>query len=250
MTQANGNTDRAALELRSIRAAYGGNVVVRDASLSVPARSIVALIGPNGAGKTTLLRVAAGQLKVHQGETLLFGDDISKQSPNRRARRGLCLVPEGRGIFRALTVRENLLLYTPPWATDTRIDRAIEAFPFLSGRLKVLAGSLSGGQQQMLALARVYLAEPRVALLDEVSMGLAPIIIDEIFTTLRKFAESGIALLVVEQYVTRALAMSDHVYMLNQGDVIFSGSPSEVDEDSLLRGYLGTDAAMSPADDR
>jgi len=242
-TSATNGSSQALLKLSGIDAAYGRQVVTRGVTVEVPPSSIVALLGPNGAGKTTLLRVASGLLRPRSGYVSLGGHEVTSTSPHARSARGLCLIPEGRGIFRSLTVAENLLLQRPPWVTEDHTDQALEAFPILGSRLKQAAGNLSGGQQQMLALSRVYLSEPRVVLFDEVSMGLAPIVVDEIFEALARFAAQGIAMLVVEQYVSRALAMSDHVYLLNQGTVTFSGAPSDLDEEAVMREYLGSDVA-------
>jgi branched-chain amino acid transport system ATP-binding protein len=230
-----------ALELGGVTAAYGRTVVVRDVSLAVPETGIVALLGPNGAGKTTLLRVCAGLLRPTSGSVRIGGIDATSAPAFQRARDGLCLIPEGRGIFPSLTVAENLRLHTPPWSSENRLDRALDAFPVLRDRLKQRAGSLSGGQQQMVALARVYLAQTKVALLDEVSMGLAPLVVDEIFEQLVLMARSGIALLLVEQYVNRALEMADHVYLMNQGTMAFSGPPSQLDEETVVARYLGAE---------
>jgi branched-chain amino acid transport system ATP-binding protein len=229
------------LELDAITAGYGRTVVLRDVTIRVAPRSILALLGPNGAGKTTLLRVASGLLGVNQGTVRLFGEDVTGSAPNHRAKQGLCLMPEGRGIFRSLSVSENLLLHTPPWMKEERLERALTAFPVLRERLKQTAGNLSGGQQQMLALARIHLADPQVVLLDEVSMGLAPLVVAEIFDTLNELAKSGISIVLVEQYVTRALDMADHVYMINRGRITFDGPPSALDERTVLQGYLGAD---------
>jgi branched-chain amino acid transport system ATP-binding protein len=157
----------------------------------------------------------------------------------------LCLVPEGRGVFPRLTVRENLRLQTPPWRRGVDVEVALDAFPVLRDRLGQRAGRMSGGEQQMLALARCFLAEPTVLLLDEVSMGLAPRIVDEIYASLRTLAQAGTTLIVVEQYVNRALAMSDTVHLLNRGRITFSGSPEALDEHAVLEGYLGADIPTS-----
>jgi branched-chain amino acid transport system ATP-binding protein len=229
-----------ALELSSIKAAYGDNLVLRDTTISVGERSIVALLGPNGAGKTTLMRVAAGLIRPLSGQVTLFGKDVTNKSPSERVcQGGLSLVPEGRGIFRSLTVAENLLLFCPPNTEIDRTDLAIEAFPLLATRLNQVAGSLSGGEQQMLSLARVYLSGARVVLVDEVSMGLAPLVVDEMFEAISALARQGVALLMVEQYVTRALAMCDHVYILNHGSIQYSGRPDDLDEEMIWREYLG-----------
>lgn len=235
----------AVLELRGVTAGYGRTTVLRNVDLSVPRGKTVALIGPNGAGKTTLLRVAAGLLKPSAGTVHIDDEDLTQRVPNRRTRRGLCLIPEGRGVFRHLTVRENLRLQVPPWSKDGSIDRAIEAFPVLGGRMSQLAGSLSGGEQQMLALSRSYLADPRVVLLDEVSMGLAPKIVEEIFESLRLLAETGVSLLLVEQYITQAMGIADVVVLLDRGQVSFTGPPAQLKQDALLRGYLGIDLSTS-----
>ena len=240
-TEANPSDAVAALELRDITAAYGRTVVVRDASLRVPERGLVALLGPNGAGKTTLLRIAAGLMRPRQGDVHVLGADMTTSSPSERAKRGLCLIPEGRGIFRTLSVRENLVLHTPPWSRKDSIEQAIDAFPVLGDRLKQTAGSLSGGEQQMLALARVFLAQPKVVLLDEVSMGLAPIVVEQIFESLQRLTDQGIALLLVEQYVNRALEMCDYAYLINRGVITFGGRPEELDEGAVVEGYLGAD---------
>jgi branched-chain amino acid transport system ATP-binding protein len=227
------------LALQSVSAGYGRTTVLRDVDLAVPAGKIVALLGPNGAGKTTLLRAASGLLSVSTGQVRLSGSDVTRQPPYRRAINGLCLVPEGRGIFPNLSVRENLLLQVPPTRKDVGYEPALEAFPILSERLAQRAGSLSGGQQQMLALSRCFLSDPRVVLLDEVSMGLAPRIIDEIFDALVKLSQHGVALLLVEQYVNRALGIADHVYLLGRGRITFSGPPNELNEAELIRRYVG-----------
>jgi branched-chain amino acid transport system ATP-binding protein len=148
-------------------------------------------------------------------------------------------VPEGRGVFPSLTVRENLALQSPAGKETESIERAVSAFPRLGERLQQLAGTMSGGEQQMLALARTYVQSPSIILLDEVSLGLAPKIVDEIFEFLERLKATGASLLLVEQYVNRALAIADRVYLLNRGEVVFSGSPDEVDEATLFEQYVG-----------
>jgi len=235
-----------ALELDGITAGYGRATILWDVTVSVAGGVAVALLGPNGAGKTTLLRVAAGLLRPSAGEVRLAGEPVSSRRASQRARRGLCLVPEGRGVFPNLSVRENLRIQVPPWDRSRGIDPALDAFPILRERLDVAAGSLSGGEQQMLALSRCFLAEPKVVLLDEVSMGLAPRIIDEIFEALLELQRRGASLLLVEQYVSRALRVADHVYLLGRGRVEFSGPPSQLDEGKLMRRYIGGDLAGRP----
>jgi branched-chain amino acid transport system ATP-binding protein len=219
----------------AVSAGYGDSLVLRDVDLVVPSGRVVALLGPNGAGKTTLLRVAAGQVSCRKGRLLLMGDDVTDWPSDRRARRGLCLVPEGRGIFPTLTVGEHLRLYSGRDASA----RAVDAFPKLRDRLDQTVGTMSGGEQQMVALARAYVTDAPFVLLDEVSMGLAPNLVDEVFEFIRQLATSGRSLLLVEQYITKALAVADYVYLLNRGRVSFAGEPAEVDNDALFSEYVG-----------
>jgi branched-chain amino acid transport system ATP-binding protein len=229
------------LELRGIEAGYGEHTVLRDVSLTVQPGTVVAVLGPNGAGKTTVLRVASGLLRPSAGAVLLGGEDVTRARPHARARRGLCHIPEGRGIYPTLTVRENLVLSSCQGEEAAVLDRATSAFPVLGGKLRQAAGQLSGGQQQMLSLVRAYLTEPKLVLVDEASMGLAPVIVDQVFEFLGQIAASGAALVIVEQYVSRALALADRVYLLNKGGVVFSGQPKDVGDD-LFAHYLGTAA--------
>ncbi|GAA0619801.1 ABC transporter ATP-binding protein [Sporichthya brevicatena] len=222
-----------------VTAGYGESTVLRGVSLEVPDGTVAALLGPNGAGKTTLMRVAAGLIRPRSGRLSLGGADITRSSPNQRVKRGLCHIPEGRGVFPSLTVRENLSLQSAPGQQAQSIERAVSAFPRLGERLPQLAGTMSGGEQQMLALARAYIQNPRVVLLDEVSLGLAPKVVDEIFEFLAKLRDGGAALVLVEQYVNRALALADQVYLLNRGEIVFSGSPDQVDEATLFEQYVG-----------
>jgi branched-chain amino acid transport system ATP-binding protein len=229
------------LELRGVTAGFGELTVLRDVNVAVAQGQAVALLGPNGAGKTTMLRLAAGLMRPRAGAVLINGEDVTRRSSDQRARRGLCLIPEGRGIFRNLSVRDNLRLGVPPWRSSG-IDDALEAFPILRDRLGQAAGTLSGGEQQMLALARSYLAKPSVVLLDEISMGLAPKIVDQIFASLATLAATGIGLLLVEQYVERALEMVDQVYLLNRGRITHHGPAAEVTRDTILSHYMGESA--------
>jgi branched-chain amino acid transport system ATP-binding protein len=226
------------LALDSVVGGYGETTVLRDVTLTVPEASVVALLGANGAGKTTVMRVASGELRPRAGRVLMDERDISTAAPFQRWKLGVCHIPEGRAVFPGLTVRENLLTFAKGRAEEA-LTRATEAFPVLAERIGQRAGMLSGGEQQMLALARAYVTEPRVVLLDEVSMGLAPKIVEDIFTFIGLLAATGASLLLVEQYVSRALELADHVYVLNRGRVTFSGPPSELDEENVLAGYLG-----------
>jgi branched-chain amino acid transport system ATP-binding protein len=237
------NTTAAVLQFDRVSAGYGTTTVLREVSFQVRPGHVVALLGPNGAGKTTVLRTASGIVRPTSGMVSLDGVDLGKEATHRRAARGLCLIPEGRGIFKSLTVRENLRLQVPAGETrsDEAIGRALTVFPALKDRMKDAVGHLSGGQQQMLSLARAYVTNPRVILLDEVSMGLAPRVADEMFQALRILAATGTAMLMVEQYVTRAMAMADIVVLLNKGTVSYVGPPSELDEQAVLQGYLGVE---------
>jgi branched-chain amino acid transport system ATP-binding protein len=227
------------LELRGVTAGYGSHTVLRDVNLVVPDNAVVALLGPNGAGKTTLLRVASGLLRPSSGRVLVDGVDATGWPPHKLSQAGVCHVPEGRGIFRALSVKDNIRLQAKDGVADNPIDAVAEAFPRLGERLAQRAGTMSGGEQQMLALARAYVAGAETVLLDEVSMGLAPKIIDEIFEYLHRLASQGAALLLVEQYVARALELADFVYILNKGRVQFVGESDELGEEQILASYLG-----------
>jgi branched-chain amino acid transport system ATP-binding protein len=227
------------LEFRNISAGYGTGKVLENISLVIPDGAVVALLGPNGAGKTTLLKVASGLLRPSSGQLILDGADVTGASPYELARAGICHVPEGRGIFPTLSVADNLRLQAPRSMDRRAAERASAVFPQLAQRLSQLAGTMSGGEQQMLALTRAYVAEVATVLLDEVSMGLAPKIVDEIFEYLRRLAAEGRSLLVVEQYVARALALADYVYIVNRGRIRFVGEPSEVEDHTVLESYLG-----------
>jgi branched-chain amino acid transport system ATP-binding protein len=228
------------LALDGISAGYGASAVLRDVTVSVPKGSMVALLGANGAGKTTLLRVASGLLRPTAGQVRVGGAVVTGQPAHRRARHGLCLIPEGRGIFPSLTVRENLEIEVPPWVKDTAPGRALDMFPVLGSRMKQVAGTLSGGEQQMLALARAVLAEPKVILVDEISMGLAPKLVDSLFEVLAELAATGISMLIVEQYIQRALELCSLAYIINKGTVVYSGPSQSLQRDTILREYLGT----------
>lgn len=228
------------LELRNITAGYDTGTVLHDVTLVVPDNAVVALLGPNGAGKTTLLRVASGLLRSRSGQMILDGVDVTGQQPFQLARRGVCHVPEGRGVFAALSVADNLRLQASARVDRAAVDEAASVFPRLGERRSQRAGTLSGGEQQMLALSHAYVGDPSYVLLDEVSMGLAPKIVDEIFSYLHDLASQGTALLLVEQYVSRALALADFVYILNRGEVSFAGEPGEISEETVLNSYLGS----------
>jgi branched-chain amino acid transport system ATP-binding protein len=233
------------LRIDGVTAGYGAMTALWDVSINVPRSSVVALFGPNGAGKTTLLRVASGLLRPRAGAVVLDGQDVTGCSTHRLATLGLCHIPESRGIFAPLSVRENLLLFSPHGDEGTGLERAIDAFPILEGRLDQVAGTMSGGEQQMLALARAYISGARVILLDEVSMGLAPIIVDAIFGFLDRVAKEGLSLLVVEQYVNKALAIADYAYIMVRGRIRFAGDCAELVDEDVFHRYLGIEVGAT-----
>ena len=227
------------LELRNVSAGYGNGKVLENVSLVVPDGAVVALLGPNGAGKTTLLKVMSGLLRPSAGQILLDGTDVHCGIPLRAGASRDLSRPGGP---RHLSDPQRGRQPAPPGAEvgDRRaVALAASVFPRLEQRRNQLAGTMSGGEQQMLALSRAYVAEPSTVLLDEVSMGLAPKIVDEIFDYLRRLAAEGISLLVVEQYVARALELADYVYILNRGRIRFAGESAEVGDETVLESYLG-----------
>jgi branched-chain amino acid transport system ATP-binding protein len=230
----------AALELRGITAGYGETDVLRDVDLIADEGQVTALLGPNGAGKSTLLKTVSGLIHPKQGKVLVDGTDITSLSAAKRVDHGMCHIPEGRGIFRSLTVRENLQLQAFPKQGAEALDRATTAFPILGERLDQRCGTLSGGQQQMVAMARAYVQRPKLILVDEASLGLAPIIVDEIFEFLTNVTREGASLLLVDQFVARALAMATRAYVLNRGRIVFDGSPKELLDGDVFEQYLGT----------
>jgi branched-chain amino acid transport system ATP-binding protein len=232
------------VELDRVTASYGSTTVLRDVSLVVPSGGVVALLGPNGAGKTTTLSTISGLLTPRAGRVLLDGRDVSSSSPQARVRTGLGHVTEGRSIFPGLTVRDNLRMFAPRGQQDDAMDQAIEAFPRLGERLAQMAGTMSGGEQQMLALSRAYVSSAGCVLLDEVSLGLAPIVVDAIFEFLGRLKNEGRSLLIVEQYVSKALALADTVYLLARGRMVFAGEPAEVSGSDLFARYMGASAGV------
>ncbi|MBM3673683.1 MAG: ABC transporter ATP-binding protein [Actinobacteria bacterium] len=227
------------LELREIRAGYDRIDVLFGIDLVVPEGSVVALLGPNGAGKSTTLRVAAGLHPPTAGDVLVAGRRVNGVPPEELARRGLCLIPEGRGIFPNLTVRENLRMmsYTGVKLADIE-ERAFDRFPRLGERIVQTAGTLSGGEQQMLAMARGLATDPALLLLDELSMGLAPIIVEELYEIVAQVAREGVSILVVEQFASTVLGVADYAAILVHGRVARVGRPAELADD-LSEAYLG-----------
>ncbi len=230
------------LTLDSVTAGYGDTTVLRSVDFTVGDGEVVALLGPNGAGKTTLLRIASGFVKPRSGRIALDGHDVTGNAPHRYSRRGVCHLPEGRGIFPSLTVAENLTVQAREVDLKQSLADVTELFPILAKRLGQTVGSLSGGEQQMLALSRACLTNPKVILVDEPSLGLAPRIVDRIYEVLARFAARGISLVIVEQYVQRALALASTVYVLSRGEVIHTGQASELDPDQIYQRYLGIES--------
>lgn len=237
----------AALAVQGITAGYERTTVLRDVSLAVDAGKVLAILGPNGAGKTTLLRVIAGLLRPTAGVVSRDGADITGQRVETRSRAGLCLVPEGRGVFPSLTVEENLQLQCTRSQWPQGRDRVLDAFPALRSRLGEAVGALSGGQQQMVALGRCFSCAPAVVLLDEISMGLAPRVVADMFDALAGLSAAGTALVVVEQYVATALALADEVCILDRGRVSYLGPPDQLDQEEVMRHYLSASATPAPA---
>ena len=233
------------LELDGVTAGYGRVQVLRDVSLAVPPGSIVALLGANGAGKTTTLRTIAGLLHPRSGRIHFDGERIDGRAPHEVAENGLVLIPEGRGIFPNLDVRDNLRVNADSRRdqvdSDDRLDWVLKHFPRLAERLDQRAGTLSGGEQQMLALSRAFLAQPKLLMVDEISMGLAPTIVQQLFADLTLLKDQGVSLLLVEQYVTFALGMADICYVMSHGHIDFVGEPGELRNSAVLSSsYLGS----------
>jgi branched-chain amino acid transport system ATP-binding protein len=233
------SADAPALALEGLHVSYGGVHALRDVSLTVPAGAVVALLGPNGAGKSTTLRAVSGVVRAERGTITAFGRRIDRAPAYRIARMGLVHVPEGRGIFPSLSVRENLDMAAAFSDADDPVEEATALFPVLGSRLRQTSGSLSGGEQQMLALARALMARPRLLMVDEISMGLAPIIVGQLFDALREIAAAGTSLLLVEQYVETALDLADYVYVMEKGCIVDVGQPADMREGSLAAAYLG-----------
>jgi len=229
------------LELRGVRAAYDGVTVLHGVDLAVAAGQVVALLGPNGAGKTTTLRVAAGVHPVRSGRLLLGGRDVAGAAPRDLARAGVCLIPEGRGVFPNLSIRDNLLMMTFTGRSREQIEETAYArFPVLGQHATRAAGTLSGGEQQMLALARGLATDPAVLLLDELSMGLAPVVVSRLYEHVAEIARQGVAVLVVEQFATAALAIADYAAVLVRGRVALHGRPDDALRAELSDLYMGS----------
>ncbi|WP_372735664.1 ABC transporter ATP-binding protein [Nocardioides sp.] len=227
------------LELIGVRAAYGPIEVLHGVDLTVRAGQVVALLGPNGGGKSTTVKVAAGLLAPTAGELRYAGRPVAGISAERAAKLGVCTIPEGRGVFANLTVRENLWLATGTGTSRDKVeDAAYTRFPVLGDRRDQLAGSMSGGEQQMLALSRALATDPAVLLLDELSMGLAPMIVAAIYDTVAHLVEEGISVLVAEQFARTVLPIADLAAVMLNGRITAVGAPADIAAD-LSTAYLG-----------
>ncbi|MES2786066.1 MAG: ABC transporter ATP-binding protein [Pseudomonadota bacterium] len=232
------------LQLIDVHAGYATSEVLAGVSLEVMDGEIVCLLGRNGAGKTTTIRTIAGLLVPTRGSIKIAGVESSRSAPMDIVAAGIAVVPEGRKVFKSLTVEENLYVgaYSRRSGLIPRasLDRVFELFPRMAERRKQLAGTLSGGEQQMLAMGRAMMAQPRLLLLDEPSMGLAPLLIDLIFETINQLAENGVTILLVEQNATAALDVSDRAYVLERGQIVLSGTSQALEQTEEVRhAYLG-----------
>ena len=232
----------ASLTVEGLTVAYGSAEAVRGLDLTVPAGALVALIGANGAGKSSTLAAISGLVRARRGRIKLGDEDITKWRSSRRVAAGVVQVPEGREILATMTVRENLMLGA--WHQSADYERGVgeifERFPILDERRNLLAGTLSGGEQQMLAIARALLARPRILLMDEPSMGLAPQIVDEVFDVIAHIRSQGTTVLLVEQNAHRALMAADHAFVMETGEVVLEGPADELLADpKVVEAYLG-----------
>jgi branched-chain amino acid transport system ATP-binding protein len=232
------------IEVQDIHTYYGNIHALKGVSLAVAQGEIVTLLGANGAGKTTTLRTICGLLKPRQGKVLLDGEDLAGYKAHEVVAKGVAMVPEGRGIFARLTVAENLDLgayaRTDRAAIRQDLERVLALFPRLKERIKQVAGTLSGGEQQMLATGRALMAHPRLLLMDEPSMGLAPILVESIFSTLKAINEEGTTILLVEQNAHMALQIANRGYVLQTGQIVLAKSTGELRQDPMVqKAYLG-----------
>ena len=239
------------LSIQNLHAGYGKVEVLHGISIEVPKGQVVTLIGSNGAGKTTTMRAVSGMIAPSAGEIVLNGEAITGREPYHIARRGLAHSPEGRRVFATMSVADNLVLGAFPRLTGSRpkgnvqqdLERAMELFPRLKERRTQLAGTLSGGEQQMLAMARAVMLNPEVVLLDEPSMGLAPILVDEVFRIIERLKAQGVTMLLVEQFAAAALAVADYGYVLENGRIATHGPAQRLRNDDAVRAaYLGGSA--------
>jgi branched-chain amino acid transport system ATP-binding protein len=245
-----------ALSLRGLLVERGRRTVVHDFSIDIPAAEVTALLGPNGAGKSSLVLAVGGVLRPRAGSVLLDGRDLVRQRPEQIRRAGIAIVPEGRRLLSDLTVDDNIRVagYSLP-AERARAgrDRVLQLFPELSRRLSAPARALSGGEQQMLVLAQALISRPRYLLIDELSLGLAPVVVNRLIPTIRAVAQAGIGVLLIEQFAAVALGLANHAYIVEGGRLRFSGQASELRDKPellrsayLLRGSAGASVALTP----
>ncbi|MBN8754565.1 MULTISPECIES: ABC transporter ATP-binding protein [Variovorax] len=236
------NSNSTILEVEDLRAGYGRIEALHGVSIRLDAGELVALVGANGAGKTTLLRTISGLLPSRAGRVRFLGQDISRSSPDIRVRMGLAQVLEGRQVFGPLSVQDNLRLgaFVHREAADERMRRMYDLFPVLKQKKDLPAGTLSGGQQQMLAMARALMSAPKALLLDEPSMGLAPLLVRDIFRVIKELKDAGTPILLVEQNARAALAIADRGYVLETGKMTLEGPAQRLQDDERVRSaYLG-----------
>ncbi len=232
------------IEIRNLVAGYGANPVLRNVDLEIRQGELVSVIGPNGAGKTTLLRTISGLVRPSSGEVTMDGQDLTRLNPDEIVALGVVHVPEGRMVLTRMTVKENLMIgafkRSDNGAVKRDLDRAMGMFPILGERIGQMAGTLSGGEQQMLAIARGLMGAPRLLMLDEPSLGIAPIIVSNIFKVIKEIQAAGVTILMVEQNATKALAAADRAYALDLGSVTASGPADALLKDERVRqAYLG-----------
>ena len=250
MTAAGSERAERLLEATGLQVAYGAIQVVWGIDLAVDRGQVVALIGPNGAGKTTTLRALAGLLPARQGTIRFAGQDVTAEPAHRRVRRHLCLVPEGRQLWPRMTVEENLLMGAFPKpmrpAAKQELPRIYDLFPRLRERRHQPCGTLSGGEQQMCAIGRGLMAQPLLLLLDEPSLGLAPLLVDQVFQFIRRIAADGVTILLAAQNANQALQVSQQAYVMEAGRIALAGPSSELQaSDHVRRAYLGVGAQMA-----
>jgi branched-chain amino acid transport system ATP-binding protein len=239
------STEQAApafLEVQDLSVRYGGlALALQNLTLSVAEGSVVTVVGPNGAGKSSLARVLSGLIQPSAGSVLFKGKEITSASAHDIRRAGIVHLPEGRGVFTALTVEENLRMATSLLARSERkeaIAHAYEVFPVLGQRRRQQAGTLSGGEQQMVSLARAFTVKPQLIIADELSLGLAPLMVDVVFDSLARARDQGVTILLIEQFVHRALAFADFCIVMSRGQAVWSG-PTDQAKDEVLRRFLG-----------
>ena len=233
------------LKIENLSAGYGDMQVLFDINIDVEEGEVVSLVGSNGAGKTTLLRIISGFLPVKKGTITYLGKDLLKTKPQDRAELGISHIPQGRGILGTLTVKENLIMGAYPKAArktvSTEIENAYNRFPKLRERQNQMAGTLSGGEQQMLAIARALMIHPKLLMLDEPSLGLAPIVVESVFDIISAISkEEGVSILIVEQNLVQALSVADRAYVLETGKLVMQGAAKDLMENpDIQRAYLG-----------